>query len=150
MLAGASAGGVSSLIAGDVQFLAGGGGAVINAGLSGADVVMIGSIVNKGVQRVMARSDIQRPEDLRGKNVGVTRIGASSHLVLLLMLRQWGMTPNDVQTLQLNSSPAMMADWKKAASMPRCSPSRLFSSPKIWATACSPTSLTWIFTICTA
>jgi len=98
-----------------VQFLTAGGGAVINAGLSGADVVMIGSIVNKGVQRVMARSDIRRPEDLRGKRVGVTRIGASSHMVLLLMLRQWGMTPNDVQTLQLNASPAMMAGLEKGA-----------------------------------
>ena len=115
VLAGASAGGVSALIAGDVQFLTAGGGAVINAGLNGADVVMIGSIVNKGVQRVMARSDIRRPEDLRGKRVGVTRIGASSHMVLLLMLRQWGMTPNDVQTLQLNASPAMMAGLEKGA-----------------------------------
>jgi ABC-type nitrate/sulfonate/bicarbonate transport system substrate-binding protein len=67
LIGGASAGGVSSLIAGDVQFLGGGGGGVINAALSGADVIMIGSIVNKGVQRVMARSELRRPEDLRGK-----------------------------------------------------------------------------------
>src|SRR5688572_7378144 len=45
LMGGASAGGVSSLIAGDVQFLGGGGGGVINAALSGADVIMIGSIV---------------------------------------------------------------------------------------------------------
>src|SRR6185312_16936573 len=44
LIGGASAGGVSSLIAGDVQFLGGGGGGVINATLSGADVIMIGSI----------------------------------------------------------------------------------------------------------
>lgn len=150
VLAGASAGGVSALIAGDVQFLTAGGGAVINAGLSGADVVMIGSIVNKGVQRVMARSDIRRPEDLRGKRVGVTRIGASSHMVLLLMLRQWGMTPNDVQTLQLNASPAMMAGLEKGAIDAAVLTEPTFSSPKIWATACSPTSPTWIFTISTA
>ncbi|MET0585286.1 MAG: hypothetical protein ABW099_10425, partial [Candidatus Binatia bacterium] len=45
LIGGASAGGVSSLIAGDVQFLGGGGGGVINAALGGADVIMIGSIV---------------------------------------------------------------------------------------------------------
>src|SRR5688500_16034343 len=39
VVGGASAGGVSSLIAGDIQFLTGGGGAVINAALNGADVV---------------------------------------------------------------------------------------------------------------
>jgi len=113
LIGGASAGGVSSLIAGDVQFLGGGGGGVINAGLGGADVIMIGSIVNKGVQRVMARSELKRPEDLRGKKIGVTRLGAASHLVLLIMLRGWNMNPNDVQTIQVGSSPAMMAALEK-------------------------------------
>jgi NitT/TauT family transport system substrate-binding protein len=113
LMGGASAGGVSSLIAGDVQFLGGGGGGVINAALSGADVIMIGSIVNKGVQRVMARSDLRRPEDLRGKKLGVTRFGAASHLVLLMMLRGWNMNPSDVQMIQVGSSPAMMAALEK-------------------------------------
>jgi NitT/TauT family transport system substrate-binding protein len=109
VVGGASAGGVSSLIAGDIQFLTGGGGAVINAALNGADVVMVASIVNKGVQRVMARADLKRPEDLKGKRIGVTRLGASSHMVLLLMLRAWKMNPTDVQAIQVGSSPAMMA-----------------------------------------
>jgi ABC-type nitrate/sulfonate/bicarbonate transport system substrate-binding protein len=113
LIGGASAGGVSSLIAGDVQFLGGAGGAVVSAGLNGADVVMIASIVNRGVQRVMARSDIIKPEDLRGRRVGVTRLGAASHLVLLMMLRAWGMTAADVQTMQIGSSPAMMAALEK-------------------------------------
>jgi NitT/TauT family transport system substrate-binding protein len=113
LIGGASAGGVSSLIAGDVQFLGGGGGGVINAALSGADVIMIGSIVNKGVQRVMARGELRRPEDLRGKKIGVTRLGAASHLVLLIMLRGWNMNPSDVQTIQVGSSPAMMAALEK-------------------------------------
>jgi len=115
LIAGAATGGVSSLIAGDVQFLTGGGGAVVSAALSGADVIMIASIVNKGIQRVMARGDLKRPEDLRGKRIGVTRLGASSHMVLLMMLRAWGMSPNDVQTLQVGSSPAMMAALEKGA-----------------------------------
>ena len=113
VMGGASAGGVSSLIAGDVQFLAGGGGGVINAGLGGADVIMVASIVNKGVQRVVARSELKRPEDLRGKKIGITRFGAASHLVLLIMLRGWNMNPTDVQTIQVNSSPAMMAALEK-------------------------------------
>ena len=113
VVGGASAGGVSSLIAGDIQFLTGGGGAVINAGLNGADVVMVASIVNKGIQRVMARADLKRPEDLKGKRIGVTRLGASSHMVLLLMLRAWKMNPNEVQAVQVGSSPAMMAALEK-------------------------------------
>jgi NitT/TauT family transport system substrate-binding protein len=61
----------------------------------------------------MARSDLKRPEDLKGKRVGVTRLGSASHLVLLMMLRTWNMSPNDVQTMQIGSSPAMMAALEK-------------------------------------
>ena len=62
---------------------------------------------------MMARSDLKRPEDLSGKRVGVTRLGSASHLVLLMMLRTWNMSPNDVQTMQIGSSPAMMAALEK-------------------------------------
>ncbi len=113
LIGGASAAGVGSLIAGDVQFLIGGGGAVVNAVLNGADAVMIGSVVNKGIQRVMARSELKSPEDLKGKKVGVTRFGASSHMVLQMMLRQWHMAPTDIQIIQVGSSPAMMASLEK-------------------------------------
>jgi len=85
----------------------------MSADLNGADVVMVASTVNKGVQRVMARADLKKPEDLRGKRVGITRLGSASHLVLLMMLRSWGMSPNDVQTMQIGSSPAMMASLEK-------------------------------------
>src|ERR1043166_6019131 len=113
LIGGASAAGVSSLIAGDIQFLGGAGGAVMSAALNGADVEMVASTVNKGVQRVMARGELKRPEDLRGKRVGITRLGSASHLVLLMMLRNWNMGPNDVQTMQIGSSPAMMAALEK-------------------------------------
>ena len=113
LVGGASAAGVSSLIAGDIHFLIGGGGAVINAAINGADAIMVASVVNKGVQRVMSRSDLKRPEDLRGKRVGVTRFGASSHMVLQMMLRHWGMAPADIQIIQVGSSPAMMASLEK-------------------------------------
>jgi NitT/TauT family transport system substrate-binding protein len=113
LIGGASAAGVSSLIAGDIQFLVGGGSAVVNAAINGADAIMIASVVNKGIQKVMARSEIKTPEDLKGKKVGVTRFGASSHMVLQMMLRQWRMSPSDIQIIQVGSSPAMMASLEK-------------------------------------
>ncbi|HEX9453513.1 MAG TPA: ABC transporter substrate-binding protein [Candidatus Binatia bacterium] len=150
LIGGASAGGVSSLIAGDVQFLGGGGGGVISAALGGADVLMIGSIVNKGVQRVVARSELKRPEDLRGKKIGITRLGAASHLVLLIMLRGWNMTPNDVQTLQVNSSPAMMAALEKGGIDAAVLTEPTFFSPTTKVIELSPILPTWTSTICTA
>jgi NitT/TauT family transport system substrate-binding protein len=113
VIGGGAARGVSSLIAGDVQFLLGAGDAAINANLRGADVVMVASVLNKGVQRVMARPELKRPEDLINKNIGITRFGSAAHLVLLMMLKKWGMNPGQIQMIQVGTSPAMVASLDK-------------------------------------
>lgn len=113
VIGGGAARGVSALIAGDIQFLSGAGDAVINANLRGADVVIAASVLNKGVQRVMARTELKSPGDLKGKKVGITRFGSASHLVLGLMLRRWGMSPAEVNVVQVGSSPAMIASLEK-------------------------------------
>ena len=113
IIIGGSASGVSALIAGDIQLLDGGGDAVINANLRGADVVLAGSVLNKGVQQVMARPEFKSAKELKGKNVGVTRFGSASHIVLELMMRTWGMNPGDVNIRQVGSSPAMIASLDK-------------------------------------
>jgi NitT/TauT family transport system substrate-binding protein len=113
VIGGGAARGVSALIAGDIQFLSGAGDAVINANLRGADVIIAASVLNKGVQRVMARTELKSPGDLKGKKVGITRFGSASHLVLGLMLRRWGMSPAEVNVVQVGSSPAMIASLEK-------------------------------------
>ena len=113
VVGGASAGGVSALIAGDVQFLSGAGEAVINANLRGADVIMVASVLNKGVQRLIAHAQFSAPADLKGRKIGITRFGTASHLVLQMMMRKWGMGPGDIQVIQVGSSPAMLASMEK-------------------------------------
>jgi NitT/TauT family transport system substrate-binding protein len=61
----------------------------------------------------VTRPDIKTPTDLRGKRIGVTRIGAVSHSVLLMMLPRWKMTVNDIQVMQVGSSPNMLASMEK-------------------------------------
>jgi ABC-type nitrate/sulfonate/bicarbonate transport system substrate-binding protein len=61
------------------------------------------------LQRLMVRSEIRNQADLKGKKIGVTRFGSASHWVLQLMLRKWNMRNDDVQILQLGSSPANLA-----------------------------------------
>ena len=101
--------GVSAMIAGDVQFLAGAGDAIIKASLRGADAVIMASVQNKGAQRVVARPELKRPADLKGKRVGITRFGSASHLVLQMMQRKWGLGPGEIQVRQIGASPAMLA-----------------------------------------
>ena len=101
--------GISALLANDIQVVASAGDALVASTLQGADTVMIAGVVNKGLQRIMARSEIKTPTELKGKKIGVTRIGAVSHSVLLMMLPRWKMSVNDVQVMQLGSSPNMLA-----------------------------------------
>src|SRR6266850_2250299 len=85
----------------------------VAAALRGGDTVMVAGVVNKGLQRLVTKSDIKTPADLKGKRVGVTRIGAISHSVLLMMLQRWKMSVNDVQVMQVGSSPNMLASMEK-------------------------------------
>ena len=100
---------VSSLLAGEIQFSVGGGDAVIRAALKGADTALAVSPLKTGLQRLMVRSEIRTPAELKGKKIGVTRFGSASHWVLQLMLRKWNMRNDEVQILQLGSSPANLA-----------------------------------------
>ena len=104
---------VSSLIAGEIQFSVGGGDAVIRSALRGADTVLTASPLKTGLQRLMTRADIKTPADLKGKKIAITRFGSASHWVLQLFLRKWGMRTEDIQILQLGSSPAMYATLDK-------------------------------------
>jgi NitT/TauT family transport system substrate-binding protein len=104
---------VSSLLAGEIQFSVGGGDAVVRAALRGADGVLVASPLKTGLQRLMVRPDIKSPGELKGKKIGITRFGSASHWVLQLFLRKWGMRSEDIQMVQLGSSPAMFASLEK-------------------------------------
>jgi len=104
---------ISALMAGDVDFLNAGGNIIIGANLKGADLVMLGAYINKGVQSVMARSEIKLPADLKGKTVGVTRLFDGGHRLLERAFGIWKINPADVRLLSLGSSPAMLARLEK-------------------------------------
>jgi NitT/TauT family transport system substrate-binding protein len=105
--------GIGAMLAGDIQMASSAGDSLVNAALRGGETVMIAGVVNKGLQRILTRSDIKAPADLKGRKIGVTRIGAVSHSVLLMMLRRWNMSPADVQVMQVGSSPNMLASLDK-------------------------------------
>ena len=77
--------------------------------------MVMASPLKTGLQRLMARPDIKTPAELKGKKVAITRFGSASHWVLQLFLRKWGMRIEDIQTVQLGSSPAMFASLEKGA-----------------------------------
>lgn len=105
--------GIGALLANDIQMVSSAGDILIAAALRGGDTVMVAGVVNKGLQRITTKPEIKTPADLKGKRVGVTRIGAVSHSVLLMMLQRWKMSVNDIQVMQVGSSPNMLASLDK-------------------------------------
>ena len=65
------------------------GGAVINADLAGGDLTVIASSMNVMTFVVMARPEIRRPEDLKGKKVGVSRFGSATDFGLRYAEEKW-------------------------------------------------------------
>jgi NitT/TauT family transport system substrate-binding protein len=104
---------VSALVAGDLHFSVGGGEGSVRSQLRGADTVIAASSLSKGLQRIMARPEIKSYQELKGRRIGITQYGSAAHLVLLLMLKKWNMRTDQVQILQVGSSPAMLASLDK-------------------------------------
>jgi ABC-type nitrate/sulfonate/bicarbonate transport system substrate-binding protein len=65
------------------------GGAVINADLAGGDLVVIASSMNVMTFAVVARPEIKRVEDLKGKKIGVSRFGSATDFGLRYAEQKW-------------------------------------------------------------
>jgi NitT/TauT family transport system substrate-binding protein len=98
-----------ALIGGDVQFVRLGANSVVQASLRGAGLKMIGNTINTLVFSLMARPENQTAKDLKGKKIGVTRLGGSTDFALDLALKQWGMRRgSDVAVIQTGGMPQLL------------------------------------------
>lgn len=84
---------VAALIAGEIDAAIIGPGHLVNAGLSGAELIGIANFHLKLDYRLNARPEIKKPEDLRGKRVAISGPGSTSHLVSLLSLQSLNIDP---------------------------------------------------------
>ena len=84
-----------------------GGEGPIRAFLGGnTDFVFIGSVKNVLTHSIMGKPEIKKPEDLKGKKIGVGRIGGNSHYFTLYALRQKGLDPyRDANFIQTGGAP---------------------------------------------
>lgn len=112
-IGGGAARAVNALVAGDIQFGTASGGPVINSILKGVDVAMVAALNNKGVHRLLVRPDIDTPEALKGKRIAITAFGTASHTVLTMLLNHWGLRQEELNVLQIGSSPTMLVSLQK-------------------------------------
>jgi len=104
---------VQTLVGGSIDVACIGGPAGVDAKLAGADTVYVGIPVNKVLVFTVAAPQIQRIEDMRGKSIGVTRIGTVTDFFTRLYLRQNGLVPDkDVMIRQAGGLPEIVAALK--------------------------------------
>lgn len=101
--------GMNALIAGEVQFLQISGGTTASAALGGADVMVVGTTLDSLIQSLMARPEIDKAEQLKGKSLGITRFGTSIDVGARLALRHFGLVPEkDVAIVQVGGMESMV------------------------------------------
>ena len=96
---------IQAILAGELAFSFMDGSNAAQAVLKGADLVLIAGATNRQVFSLMAKPEIKRISDLRGKKIGITRIGSSTHTSALYALGSAGLRPVDVQLLPLVEVP---------------------------------------------
>src|SRR5688572_15989779 len=90
----------SAILAGEFPIGYTAGGAVISSRLAGSDLMAIASPLSVLTIDAWAKPEIKSVHDLRGKRIGVTRIGASTHFAALSMLDSAGIKANEVVFIQ--------------------------------------------------
>jgi len=107
---GSSTKSVQALLGGDIDIMYSAAGAVVDANLAGADLVMVGCQYDKGQTSFFTTAPLASIGDLKGKAVGVTRFGAFSDFVARQVLKKYRLQPiKDVDLLQLGGTQEIIA-----------------------------------------
>jgi NitT/TauT family transport system substrate-binding protein len=99
---------MSALAAGDVQVVLTSSNAVLNVAAGGLDVAIIGSLFNQPEGEFIARPEIKRPEELKGKFVAIQSIGGGGWANNILALDYFGLDPDrdNIRFIVLGDQPS--------------------------------------------
>lgn len=104
---------VQAMLAKEISIAQIGGTAVVDARLAGADLVYLASVIDTMVASIYSLPSITKIEDLRGKNIGVTRFGAITDFFARYALKTKGLVAGkDVSIVQTNDMPNSLAALK--------------------------------------
>lgn len=96
---------IQAILAGEIAISFMDGSNAAQANLKGANLALVAGATNRMVFSLMAKPEIKSVSDLRGKKIGITRIGSSTHTSALYALSQAGLKPSDYQILPLVEVP---------------------------------------------
>ena len=101
----------AATLTGDVEIGVTGAIGNVRAFVQGStDLVFLAGIKNILTHNILGKPEIKRPEDLRGKKVGVGRFGGNSHYFVIQALKRYGMDASkDIQNIQTGGGPETVA-----------------------------------------
>ena len=92
---------IQSLLSDEIDFAMVGAAPVVAVDLRGADVVMIATTIPTLIFYLVARPEIQKIEDLKGKAIGIGRFGSNTDFAARLLLEKHRLIANkDVALIQ--------------------------------------------------
>lgn len=106
---------VQALLAGEIQFGHLSPAPMMTAWAQGADFVWIGTTTHQMVFTLIAEAAITKGTDLKGKKIGITRLGSASDLALRAALEQFGLSLKDVTMISLGGIPEILAAMRAGA-----------------------------------
>ena len=96
---------LTSLLAGDVHVANVSGGAVASAVLAGAQIAMVACYLNSLPYEMVVHESIKSAEELKGKSIGISRLGSASDVAARALLRGLNLEPDkQVPIMQVGGS----------------------------------------------
>ena len=101
---------VAAILSGDSEIAVIGAASITRPFVQGnKDPVLIGGIKSLLTHSIIAKPDIKRPEQLKGKRIGVSRIGSNPHYFAVQALRHFGIDSREVSYIQAGGAPETLA-----------------------------------------
>ena len=101
---------VAAILSGDSEIAVIGAASITRPWVQGnKDPVFVGEIKSLLTHSIIAKPDIKRPEQLKGKRIGVSRIGSNPHYFAVQALRHFGIESREVSYIQAGGAPETLA-----------------------------------------
>jgi NitT/TauT family transport system substrate-binding protein len=104
-----------ALLAGEIEFGHLSPAPMMAAWAQGGDIVWVATTIHQMVFTLITDASIAKPVDLKGKKIGITRIGSASDLALRTALESLRLAPKDVAVLSMGGIPDILSGMKAGA-----------------------------------
>jgi len=100
---------MQALLAGEIEFVNSSGSPAINSILQGADVSIIATSYDSMPYSLIVNKDIRTAADLKGKTMGVARLGGINEVGIRLALERFRINPKEVTFVNTGADPTRIA-----------------------------------------